>query len=80
MYNQSIIASIKTKYIKLNTKTQNTFGRSNENLTTFLYALTGATRKQKEKKKVFSFKVYAKVKCYFKKSGFYYLVLWIWFQ
>ena len=38
-------------YIKLNTKTQNTFYCLNENLTTFLYTLTGGTRKQKEKKK-----------------------------
>ena len=29
--------------------------------------MTGATRKQKEKK-VFSFKVYTKVECYFKKN------------
>ena len=43
------IASTKTKYIKLNTITQNIFCRLNENLTTFLYTLTGATRKQKEK-------------------------------
>ena len=41
------IASTKTKYIKLNTKTQNIFCRLNENLTTILYTLTGATRKQK---------------------------------
>ena len=39
------------RYIKLNTKTQNIFNCVNENLTTFLYTLTGATRKQKEKKK-----------------------------
>ena len=58
------IASTKTKYIKLNTKTQNIFCRLNENLTTFLYTLTGATKKQKKKKKVFSFKVYTKVECY----------------
>ena len=58
------IASTKTKYIKLNTKTQNSFCRLNENLMTFLYTLTGATRKQKEKKRVFSFNVYTKVKCY----------------
>ena len=44
------IASTKTKYIKLNTKTQNIFCRLNENLTTFLYTLTGATKKQKVKK------------------------------
>ena len=42
------------------------------------HTLTGATRKQKEK--VFSFKVYTKVECYFKKIGvlvisFMYLVL-----
>ena len=38
-------------YIKLNTKTQNIFCLLNENLTTFLYTFTGATRKQKEKKR-----------------------------
>ena len=32
-------------------KTQNIFCCVNENLTTFLYTLTGGTRKQKEKKK-----------------------------
>ena len=37
--------------LKLNTKTQNIFFRLNENLTTFLCTLTGATREQKEKKK-----------------------------
>ena len=40
------IASTKTKYINLNAKTQNIFCHLNENLTTFLYTLTGATRKQ----------------------------------
>ena len=55
--------STETKYIKLNTKAQNIFCRLNENLTTFSNTLTGETRKQKEKK-VFSFKVYTKVKCY----------------
>ena len=45
------IALTKTEYIKLNTKTQNIFRRLNENLTTFIYTLTRATRKQKEKKK-----------------------------
>ena len=63
-FDQSI-ASTKSKYIKLNTKTQNIFCHLNENLTTFLYTLTGGTRKQKEKK-VFFLKVYTKVKCYFK--------------
>ena len=57
------IVSTKTKYIKLNTKTQYIFCRLDENLATFLYTLTGVTRKQKEKK-VFSFKVYTKVECY----------------
>ena len=57
------IGSTETKYIKLNTKTQNIFCHLNENLKTFLYTLTGATRNQKEKK-VFSFKVYTKVECY----------------
>ena len=49
--NDLSIASTKTKYIKLNTKSQNIFSRLNENLTTFLYTLIVATRKQKEKKK-----------------------------
>ena len=57
------IASTKTKYIKLSTKTQDIYCRLNENLTTFLYTLTGATRKQKENK-VFAFKVHTKVECY----------------
>ena len=57
------IGSTETKYIKLNTKTQNIFCCVNENLTTFLYTLTGGTRKQKEKN-VFFFKVYTKVECY----------------
>ena len=75
------ITSTKTKYIKLNTKTQNIFCRLNENLMTFLYTLSGAKRKQKEKKKSFLFKVYTKVECYYKKRiwvlvfGFMYLVL-----
>ena len=43
------IGSTETKYIKLNTKTQNIFCCVNENLT-FLYTLTGSTRKQKGKK------------------------------
>ena len=57
------IGSTKTKYIKLNTKTQILFFYLNENLMTFLYTLIGATRKQKEKKS-FLFKVYSKVECY----------------
>ena len=57
------IGSTKTKYIKLNTKTQIFFCYLNENLMTFLYTLIGATRKQKEKKS-FLFKVYSKVECY----------------
>ena len=48
--NDQSIAWTKTKYIKLNTKTQNIFCHLNENLTTFLYTLTGATRKKGEKK------------------------------
>jgi hypothetical protein len=45
------IGYTETKYIKLNTKTQNIFCFVNENWTTFLYTLTGGTRQQKEKKK-----------------------------
>ena len=63
------VASTKTKYIKLKTKAQNIFCSLNENLTTFSYTLTGATRKQKDKKG-FSFKVYTKVECYQKNFGF----------
>ena len=74
------IAPTKTKYIKLNTKTQNIFCRLNENLTTFLYTLIGATRKQKEKKKVFSLKCIQKSNVIKKiiwvlVFGFMYLVL-----
>ena len=47
--NDLSVASTKTKYIKLNAKTQNIFCRLNENL-------TGATRKQKEKKMFFLLK------------------------
>ena len=61
--NDLSIGSTETKYIKLNTETQNIFCCVNENLTTFLYTLTGGPRKQKEKKKVFFFKVYTKVEC-----------------
>ena len=48
---------LKTKYIKLNTKTQNIVWCVNENLTTFLYTLTGGTIKKNEKK-VFFFNVH----------------------
>ena len=63
--------------LKLNTKTQNIFCRLNENLTTFLYTLT---RKQKEKKKVFSLKCIQKSNVIKKRIwvlvfGFMYLVL-----
>ena len=56
--------------MKLKTTTQNILCHLNENLTTFLYTLTGATRKHKEKNKVFSFRVYTKVECCYKKLGF----------
>ena len=78
--NDLVITSTKTKFIIPNTKTQNIFCRLNENLMTFLYTLTGATRKQKEKKKVFSLKCIQKSKCYEKiiwglVFGIMYLVL-----
>ena len=47
--NDLVITSTKTKFIIPNTKTQNIFCRLNENLMSFLYTLTGVTRKQKEK-------------------------------
>ena len=64
-YDQSN-GSTKTKYIKLNTKTQIFFCYLNENLMTFLYTLIGATRKQKEKKKVFFLKCITKSNVIFK--------------
>ena len=64
------IASTKTKYIKLNTKTQNIFCRLNENLMTFLYTLTGATRKQKERKKFSLLKCIQKSNVIRRKFGF----------
>ena len=76
--NGSLLVSplhFKTKYIKLNTKTQNIFCCLNENLTTFLYTLTGATREQKERKKVFSLKYIQKSNVIKKKNlGF---IIWI---
>ena len=57
------IGSTETKYIKLNTKTQNIFCCVNENLTTF-YTLWQGDKKTEGEKKVFFFKVYTKVECY----------------
>ena len=64
MTNDLSIGSTETKYIKLNTKTQNIFCCVNENLTTFLYTLTEGNKKTEEEKKVFFFNAYTKVKCY----------------
>ena len=78
-FNDLSITSTKTRYIKLNTKTQNIFCHLNENLTTFLYTLTGATRKQKEKKKFSLLKCLQKWNVILKKwvlvFSFMYLVL-----
>ena len=57
------------RYIKLNTKTQNIFCCVNENLMTFLYALTRGTRKQKEKKSFLFLKCIQKSNV-IKKMGF----------
>ena len=57
------VASTKTKYIKLNTKTQNIFCCVNENLTTFLIHFDRGDKKTEGEKKVLSFKVYTKVQC-----------------
>ena len=62
--NDLSIGSTETKYIKINTKTQNIFCCVNENLTTFLYTFTGGNKKTVGEKKVFSFKVHTKVECY----------------
>ena len=64
------IGSTETNYIKLNTKTQNIFCFVNENLTTFLYTLTGGTRKQKEKKKFSLLKCIQKSNVIKKNLGF----------
>ena len=46
------IGSTETKYIKLNTKTQNIFCFVNENLTTFLYNLNRGDKKTGGEKKI----------------------------
>ena len=56
---------LKPNTLKLNTKTQNIFCRLNENLTTFFIHFDRGDKKTKGEKKVFSFKVYTKVECYF---------------
>ena len=61
--NDLSIGSTETKYIKLNTKTQNIFCFVNENSTTFLYTLTGG-QENRRRKEVFLFKVYTKFECY----------------
>ena len=43
------IGSTETKYIKLNTNTQNISCCANENLTTFSYTLTGGQETEGEK-------------------------------
>ena len=49
--NDLSIGSTETKYIKLNTKTRNIFCLYvNENLTTFLYTLTGEQENKRKKK------------------------------
>ena len=53
--------------MKLKTKTQKCL---NENLTTFVYTLTGATRKQKEKKKFSLLKCIQKSNVIEKNLGF----------
>ena len=68
MTNDLVIASTKTKYIKLNTKTQNIFCRLNENLMTFFIHFDRGDKKTKGEKKVFSFKVYTKVEYYEKNN------------
>ena len=47
------IGSTETKYIKLNTKTQNIFCFVNDNLTIFLYTLTGGQENRRRKKILF---------------------------
>ena len=59
-----MIGSTETKYIKLNTKTQNILCCVNENLTALLYTLTGGDKKTEGETNVFFFKVYTKVEFY----------------
>ena len=68
--NDLSIGSTETKYIKLNTKTQNIFCYVNENLTTFFIHFDRGDKKTEGEEKVFFFKVYTKVESYWKKFGF----------
>ena len=58
------IWSTETKYIKLNTKTQNIFCYVNKKLTTFFIHFDRGDKKTEGEKKIFFFKVYTKVECY----------------
>ena len=53
MTNDLSIGSTETKYMKLNTKTQNIFCCVNEDLTTFLYNLNKGDKKKEGQKKSF---------------------------
>ena len=61
---------LKPNTLKLNTKTQNIFCRLNENLTTILFTLTGATGKQKVKEKFSLLKCIQKSNVIKNKFGF----------
>ena len=63
------IASTKTKYIKINTKTQNIFCCLDEKFTTFLYTDRG-DKKTKEEKKFSLLKCIQKLNVIKKKLGF----------
>ena len=52
--NDLSIGSTETKYIKLNTKTQNIFCCGNKNLTTYLYTMTGGQENRRRKKSFLS--------------------------
>ena len=67
MFYDLSIGSTETKYIKPNAKIQNIFCCVNENLTTFLYTLTGGDKKTEGEKKGFLFKSVYKSRMLLKK-------------
>ena len=79
MLNDLSIGSTETRYIKLNTKTQNIFCGVNENLTTFSYTLNRGDKKTYVEKKGFFFKVYKKLNVIKKDFWVLVFIIRIWY-